>query len=250
MQDRGESLLLVVGGNEDDDHATSVPRRPRPLQAEGRIVARRFRNRLDAGGELGALLVAECRSASDPDLVVFGLPRGGVPVAGAVADALGVPVDILVVRKLGVPGHEELAMGAIASGGAVVLNDVLIERLGVSQEALSAVIVREAAELERRETTYRKGRQSADVTGKAVIVVDDGIATGASMKVALQAVRQLEPRALYAAAPVASSESTSELARDADAVFVVATPEPFHAVGYWYDDFRQTTDEEVVAIVG
>jgi predicted phosphoribosyltransferase len=220
------------------------------MQAEGRIVRRRYRNRVTAGRELGTLLADECPSACDPDLVVLGLPRGGVPVAAAAAARLDAPVDILVVRKLGVPGHEELAMGAIASGGSVVLNDGFIQRLGVSDEALSAVVARESKELERRETSYRRGRPNLDVGGMAVIVVDDGIATGASMKVALEAVRQLEPRVLHAASPVASVEATRELSEYADGVFVVTTPEPFYAVGYWYDDFAQTTDDEVIEILG
>lgn len=213
-------------------------------------MARRFRNRHQAGRELGALLVEECADeAMVGDLIVLGLPRGGVPVADAVARGLEAPFDILVVRKLGVPGHEELAMGAVASGGCQVVNQGLVDQLGITKESIEAVVARESAELDRRESLYRMGRPELDLGGKAVVVVDDGIATGASMKVALEAVRQLGPRFLCASAPIASADAVARLGRVADSVVVVTTPEPFYAVGYWYDDFTQTSDDDVIALL-
>ena len=220
------------------------------MQAEGTAVPRRFRNRHEAGAELGELLVEERWSgAVAGGVLVLGLPRGGVPVAVAVAERMEAPVDILVVRKLGVPGREELAMGAIASGGSLVMNQGLIDELGIPQSAISLVVTREMAELERREALYRMGRPDIDVTDKTVVVVDDGIATGASMKVALEALRSRGPRLLCAAAPVASVDACERLGRVADNVVVVTQPDPFRAVGYWYDMFTQTTDDEVIALL-
>ncbi|MGI9528207.1 MAG: phosphoribosyltransferase [Acidimicrobiia bacterium] len=213
-------------------------------------MTRRFRNRHEAGNELGALLADERGSgALQGELVVLGLPRGGVPVAVAVAQNLDAPVDIVVVRKLGVPGREELAMGAVASGGSLVMNQGLADELGITKEAIAAVVARESAELTRRESVYRMGRPDLDVADKTVVVVDDGIATGASMKVALEALRSRRPRLLCAAAPVASADACSRLGRVADSVIVVTQPEPFRAVGYWYDSFTQTTDDEVIALL-
>lgn len=220
------------------------------MRAEGTAVPRRFRNRHEAGGELGELLVEERRSgAIAGEVLVLGLPRGGVPVAVAVAERMKAPVDILVVRKLGVPGREELAMGAIASGGSLVMNQGLIDELGVPQSAISSVVTREMAELQRREALYRMGRPDIDVADKTVVVVDDGIATGASMKVAVEALRSQSPRLLCAAAPVASVDACARLGRVADSVVVVTQPDPFRAVGYWYDTFTQTTDDEVIALL-
>ena len=170
-------------------------------------------------------------------------------MAVAVADILDAPVDIAVVRKLGVPGHEELAMGAVASGGSLVMNQGLVDELGITEQALASVVARETAELERRESMYRMGRPDLDLADKTVVVVDDGIATGASMKVALEALRSRRPRLLCAAAPVGSVDACARLGRVADSVVVVARPDPFRAVGYWYDTFTQTTDDEVIALL-
>ena len=208
---------------------------------------RRFRNRTLAGEQLGELVAQ--RLDRDPDTIVLGLPRGGVPVADGVARALGVPLDVFVVRKLGLPGHEEFAMGAIASGGATVLNTDVIDRIGLSDATVEGVIQREGAELARREEAYRGDRPALDLTGKTVILVDDGIATGSSMQAAVLATRSLGPKRVIVATPTAPPDSVATLSELADDVIAVRTPEPFLAVGYWYDDFAQTTDGEVIDIL-
>ncbi|MGI9253739.1 MAG: phosphoribosyltransferase [Thermomicrobiales bacterium] len=201
-----------------------------------------FVDRLDAGRQLAAALL---RYANRPDIVVLGLPRGGVPVAAEVAAALHAPLDALMVRKLGVPGHEELAMGAIASGGLRVLNDDVLRDLRLPASAIDAVEQRERTELERRERAYRGDRPMPDLRGKTVIVVDDGLATGATMRAALGAIRRQAPAWLVAAAPVAAP-SVREMLRDvADDIVLVAAPSPFYAVGAWYGSFPPTTDDEV-----
>lgn len=202
-----------------------------------------FPNRLAAGRLLGAA-VAE-RYKGRPNLLVLGLPRGGVPVAYGVAAALGAPLDVFIVRKLGVPGHEELAMGAIASGGVRVLNRDVLEYVPVSDKAMEAVTVREQRELERRERAFRGDKPPLDVRGKVVIVVDDGLATGSTMRAAVQALRQMEPEAIVVAVPVAAPSTCRDFQREADDVLCLSTPEPFEAVGLWYEDFEQTTDAEV-----
>lgn len=176
---------------------------------------------------------------------MLALPRGGVPVAFEVANALDAPLDVLVVRKLGVPGHEELAMGAIASGGAHVLNDNVIEWLRIPPEDVTRIAAREEKELQRREAAYRDGRRALDVTGRVVVLVDDGLATGATMRVAVHAVRALEPESVVVGVPAGSPETCDELAREADEVVCATTPEPFYGVGRWYRDFGPTSDEEV-----
>ncbi len=200
-----------------------------------------FSTRRDAGRLLGEHLAA--RHLEDP--VVLGLPRGGVPVAFEVAAALGAPLDVFVVRKLGVPRREELAMGAIASGGIRVLVPEVVEDLRVPPELIDAVTDVERRELERREREYRGDRVLRPVAGRTVILIDDGAATGASMRAAIQAVRALNPARIVAAAPVMSAEGRDRIREVADAVEVLAVPEPFHGVGVWYDDFSQTSDEEV-----
>jgi predicted phosphoribosyltransferase len=202
-----------------------------------------FRNRTEAGRALGAA-VAE-RYGGRTNTIVLGLPRGGVPVAYAVAAAIGAPLDVFVVRKLGVPGHEELAMGAIASGGARVLNRDVLDYVAVREEVIESVTAREQRELERRERAFRGNKPPLDVKGKTVIVVDDGLATGSTMRAAVGALRQMEPRAIVVAVPVASSSACQDLRSEADDVVCLSTPEPFQAVGLWYDDFDQTTDQEV-----
>lgn len=179
------------------------------------------------------------------DAVVLALPRGGVPVGYEVALALGAPLDVFVVRKLGVPGQEELALGAIASGGVQVLNEDLVRELGIGPEVIARIAERELRELERRERLYRDGRPPAAVEGRHVVVVDDGLATGATMRAAVQALRQHRPASVTVAVPVAA-EDTRDLFRSvADDIVCLATPEPFRAVGLWYRDFRPTSDDEV-----
>src|SRR3982075_319563 len=201
-----------------------------------------FRDRREAGRVLAEKLTAY---ANRPDVLVRALPRGGVPVGYEVARALGAPLDVFVVRKLGVPGYEELAMGAVATGGVLVLNDQLVERLGIPQHIIDAVAARERQELARRERLYRSGRPPLDVRGRPVILVDDGLATGATMHAAIQALRQQNPARIVVAVPTASPETCEEMRARADDVICGITPEPFDAVGRWYRDFSQTTDEEV-----
>lgn len=201
-----------------------------------------FRDRRAAGRLLAAQLAAY---AHRPDVVVLALPRGGVPVAYEVARALGAPMDVFVVRKLGVPGYEELAMGAVATGGVRVVNDAVVKRLGIPDHLVEAVAEDELQELARRERLYRGHRPPPDVRGRTVILVDDGLATGASMHAAVAALRQLQPARIVVAVPTASPETCEQLRTEVDEVICAMTPEPFQAVGRWYEDFSQTTDEEV-----
>ncbi|HJZ93790.1 MAG TPA: phosphoribosyltransferase [Gemmataceae bacterium] len=201
-----------------------------------------FEDRHDAGRQLAAKLG---RYAGRPDGIILALPRGGVPVGYEVARALGVPLDLFLVRKLGVPGREELAMGAIASGGVRVLNEDVVRELGIPQRWVDEVTADEAAELRRREAAYRDDRPAPDVRGKTVILVDDGLATGASMRAAVAALRQLGPARIVVAVPVAAAQTCKEFRSEADEVVCAETPEPFYAVGTWYEDFSQTTDDEV-----
>ncbi|HEX5724218.1 MAG TPA: phosphoribosyltransferase [Longimicrobiaceae bacterium] len=210
-----------------------------PFQPE---VATRFRDRADAGQRLAREL---SRYAGRPDVVVLALPRGGVPVGYEVARALGAPLDVFLVRKLGVPGHEELAMGAIASGGTRVLNPRVVEALGIPDRVIDAVAAREEEELERRERAYRGARPQPRLEGCTVVLVDDGLATGSTMRAAAAAVRQHRPREVVVAVPVAAGETCDEIRDEVDDVVCALTPEPFYAVGLWYEDFSQTTDEEV-----
>lgn len=205
-----------------------------------------YRDRRHAGAELGRALHAY---AGRDDVTVLALPRGGVPVGYEVAQALSAPLDVFVVRKLGVPGHEELAMGAIASGGVRVLGDAVIGMLGIDAAAVEAVARREQAELQRREQAYRAGRAPLDVEGRVAIVVDDGLATGSTMRAALQALRRLGPQRLVAAVPVAAPGSCEALRGEADEVVCVQSPARFRGVGQWYEDFSQTGDEEVRALL-
>ncbi|MFF0793800.1 erythromycin esterase family protein [Streptomyces spiralis] len=203
---------------------------------------RLFSDRADAGRVLAKLLE---RYRGDPDVIVLGLPRGGVPVAYEVATALGAPLDVFLVRKLGVPGQEEVAMGAIADGGVVVLNEDVVRGLGILPDTLRSAVEQEARELLRREQAYREGRPSPELEGRTVILVDDGLATGASMRAAIQALRRHRPARIVAAVPAAPESTCRELADMADDVVCATTPSPFFAVGASYWDFRQTTDEEV-----
>jgi putative phosphoribosyl transferase len=205
-------------------------------------MAPRFLNRTDAGRRLAATLSAY---AGRPDVIVLALPRGGVVVAYEVARELDVPLDVFIVRKLGVPGHEELAMGAIASGGALVLDEALVRELRISERAFRAVIEAEQRELERREKEYRGDRPPPDIAGRTVVLVDDGLATGASMRVAVAALKQEHPARIVVAVPIAPPETCDALRREVDDVVCAVTPVPFYAVGLWYEDFSQTTDKEV-----
>jgi putative phosphoribosyl transferase len=196
--------------------------------------------------EAGRFLASKLKEYADrPDVLVLALPRGGVPVAYEVAQALHAPLDIFLVRKLGLPGREELAMGAIASGGVIVLNEDVVRALGITQDVLESVIAAEHKELERRERSYRGDRPPPDVRGRTVILVDDGLATGSTMRAAVAALRRQGPARIVVAVPIGAPETCSEFEREADDVICAVTPEPFYAVGLWYGDFSQTTDEEV-----
>lgn len=199
-----------------------------------------FRDRVDAGRRL-----AEELSSYGPNILVLALPRGGVPVAFEVATVLGAPLNVFLVRKLGVPGREELAMGAIASGGVRVLNHDVIRSLHVSEREIAAVVEREEHELLRREHLYRGDRPLPEVEGRSVVLIDDGVATGATMRAAILALRQHHPARLIVAVPVGAPDTCELLRQEADEVVCVATPEPFYGVGRWYEHFPQTDDKEV-----
>ena len=201
-----------------------------------------FRDRTDAGRQLAAKLALY---AGRTDVRVLALPRGGVPVAFEVAKALRAPLDVFLVRKLGLPGHEELAMGAIASGGVRVLNEDVVRRFRVSDDVIDAVAAEEEKELDRRERLYRGDRPTTDVRDRTVILVDDGLATGATMRAAVVALRQQRPARIVVAVPVGAAETCAEFETEADDTVCAHTPKPFYGVGMWYDDFSQTTDEEV-----
>jgi predicted phosphoribosyltransferase len=205
--------------------------------------APRYRDRFEAGQLLGRELVR--RLGKRDDVIVLALPRGGVPVGYEVAKALDAPLDVFIVRKLGVPGHEELAMGAIASGGVRILNRDVLGYVSLPQQAIDAVAAREQQELERRERSYRGSRPPLDVRGKTVIVVDDGLATGSTMRAAVAALRKMEPKQVIVAVPVAAPTTCEEFRQEGIEIICLRTPEPFQAVGLWYEDFSQTTDEEV-----
>lgn len=203
-------------------------------------------DRVAAGRALAELLAGQ----GGTDSVVLALPRGGVPVAFEIAEALGCPLDLMLVRKLGVPGHSEFAMGAIASGGVRVLNEDTLRSLGIGEVAIEAVERREAEELARRERVYRGERPAPNLRGKRVILVDDGIATGATMRAAVQAVRTLGAARIIVAVPVGAQETLAALRHEADEVICPLSPEPLWSIGRWYRDFSQTSDEEVIDLLG
>ncbi|MGK0619002.1 phosphoribosyltransferase [Meiothermus cerbereus] len=209
---------------------------------------RPFKDRSQAG-ELLAERLVELGYDQQPNLLVFGLPRGGVPVAFQVARRLGAPLEVWVVRKLGTPGHEELAMGAIASGGGRVLNQEIVDSLQISAQTIAAVEQQQLAELQRREQLYRGHRPFPDLRGKTVLLVDDGLATGATMKAAIAAARQKKPARLVVAVPVAPPDTVAEIQALVDEVVCLITPPFFQAVGLWYEHFPQTSDEEVLALL-
>jgi putative phosphoribosyl transferase len=201
-----------------------------------------FKDRADAGRKLATRLT---RHVDREDVVVLALPRGGVPVAYEVSKALKAPLDIFLVRKLGVPGHEELAMGAIASGGVRVINEDLVDYLGIPNEVIDEIAAVEQRELERRDHAYREDRPPLEVKDKVVIVIDDGLATGSTMRAAAASLRKQKPRTIVVAVPVASLQTCEEFRTEVDEIVCAVTPENFQGVGLWYDDFSQTTDEEV-----
>jgi predicted phosphoribosyltransferase len=201
-----------------------------------------YRDRIEAGKYLAAQLA---HYANRDDVLVLALPRGGVPVAYEVAKALSAPLDIFLVRKLGVPGHEELAMGAIATGGVRVLNDDVVEYLLIPAGVIDSVAADELRELERRERAYRGNRPEPTVRGKTVILVDDGLATGSTMRAAAAALRQQSPARIVVAVPVSAPQTCDEYRMGVDEIVCATMPEPFYGVGQWYRDFSQTTDEEV-----
>jgi predicted phosphoribosyltransferase len=205
-----------------------------------------FRDRADAGQVLASRLNPYARQS---DVLVLGLPRGGVPVARAVARALGLRLDVFLVRKLGVPGHEELAMGAIASGGVRVLNTEVVAGLRISEAVIEDVAAAQGRELERRERAYRGDRPPAEVRGLGVILVDDGMATGATMRAAVAALRPRGPRRIVVAVPVAALPTCREFADEVDEVICAFTPDPFYAVGLWYRDFAEMSDAEIARML-
>ena len=206
----------------------------------------KFKDRTDAGQQLAAKLGAY---SGRSDVIVLGLPRGGVPVAFEVARQLQAPLDVFLVRKLGVPGHAELAMGAIAEGGVKVLSEALIAELGIPLRLVERVAVRERMDLDRHDQVYRDGRKLPTVRNRTVILVDDGLATGSTMQAAVTALRRLQPTRIVVAVPVGSADTCERLRQFADDVVCVATPEPFRAVGLWYEEFSQTSDDEVRAFL-
>ena len=211
------------------------------------LQAPRFRDRQEAGKRL-AEAVAEYEGRAD--VLVLALPRGGVPVGAEIARALDVPLDLMLVRKLGVPGHRELAMGAVAAGGIRVLNEDVVRTLDLDDEAIETVARGEQRELERRSEAYRAGRPAAEVADRVVILVDDGLATGATMRAAVAALNAQRPARIVVAVPVAPPETCEALREEADEVVCLAEPDPFMAIGVWYEDFPQLTDDEVRELLG
>jgi putative phosphoribosyl transferase len=235
---------MPTSGDVDDP----IARQARWLQCfNGRRVSQMyFQDRYDGGRRLAKRLR---QYATQPEVLVLALPRGGVPVGSEVARALCAPLDVFLVRKLGVPGHEELAMGAVASGGVRVLNHEVIEHLHVPPRVIDRVTREQQRELERREQEYRGNRARPAIRDRTVIVVDDGLATGSTMRAACSALRAQSPTQLVVAVPVAAPETCADLGIDADRVVCFITPQPFYAVGVWYRDFAETTDEEVKALL-
>src|SRR5215831_16164616 len=205
-----------------------------------------YHDRTDAGKQLASQL---SEYTDRNDVLVLALPRGGVPVAYEVAKALRAPLDVFLVRKLGVPGYEELAMGAIATGDVRVLNDDVVSYLKIPETVINSVTASEQKELDRRERVYRGNRSEPDVKGKTVILIDDGLATGSTMRAAVAALRQQGPARIVVAVPVGAPETCADFQAEADEAVCARTPEPFYAVGVWYGDFSQTTDEEVRALL-
>jgi putative phosphoribosyl transferase len=205
-------------------------------------VTAQFQDRCEAGQFLATKLT---EYADDVSLLVLAMPRGGVPVAYEVAKALRAPLDVFLVRKLGAPGYEELPMGAVASGGVRIFNDEVIQRLGISEKVIEAITREKQQELERREKIYRGPREPVAIAGRSVILVDDGLATGASMRAAVHALKTMQPKTIIAAVPIGSADTCNQIRSEADEVVCGIMPDPFYAVGAWYSDFMQITDEEI-----
>ncbi|MEW6737735.1 MAG: phosphoribosyltransferase [Acidobacteriota bacterium] len=201
-----------------------------------------FNDRSDAGKRLATRLMSY---ANDPDVIILALPRGGVPVAYEIAEALNAPLDVFLVRKLGVPGHRELAMGAIASGGVCVINDDVVNYLNIPDEVIDRVSQEETQELYRREFLYRHGRAMPELPGRTIILVDDGLATGSSMRVAVKALKLAKPSRIVVAVPVAAPTTCNDFKDEVDEIICLETPESLQAIGLWYKDFSQTTDTQV-----
>jgi putative phosphoribosyl transferase len=208
---------------------------------------KRFRDRYEAGDLLGEFLMSEIGKLDGG--IVLGLPRGGVPIAARVASRLGLPLDVFIVRKLGMPGHAEYAMGAIASGGVMVLNEDAVRRMGIDSATIEAVAEEELLELERRERLYRGGTPPLELADRDIILVDDGIATGSTMRAAIKSIRINEASSLTVAVPVAPRSAEAEIGPLVDRYFALRTPTPFSAVGWWYHDFTQTSDGEVRSLL-
>ncbi len=208
-------------------------------------IAKRFKDRTEAG----IALARKLHAYAGHDALVLALPRGGVPVASVIAKNLELPLDIFLVRKLGLPGRDEFAMGAIASGGLRYLQVQVIHAFGVSERIVEMICENESRELKRREDLYRRGREPISVTGKTVILVDDGIATGASMRVAIMALRKMQAKKIVIAVPVAASETLNQLKAEVEDCICLMTPEPFFAVGQWYERFEQVSDDEVMQLL-
>ena len=206
-----------------------------------------FRDRHDAGRQLAHALAGY---AGHPDVLVLALPRGGVPVASEVARTLHAPLDVFLVRRLGVPGRKELAFGALATGGVRVLNEDLVQRLGIPPRVIAAITAAERKELQRRQLAYRGHRRNLPVRGRIVLLIDDGMATGASIRAALAVLRRARPARIVVAVPVAAAEACAALRAEVDEVICAWTPEPFHAVGHWYEDFAPPSDGEVRDLLG
>jgi putative phosphoribosyl transferase len=238
---RTRTSWLELVGEENTDRTWPVE--VRVTKGHNDMITKFFKNRSEAGRFLAQKLE---EYTNNPNVVVLALPRGGVPVAYEVAQALKAPLDIFVVRKLGVPGYDELAMGAIATGGIRVLNPRVVGYLDISDEMIEKVAVRERRELERRERLYRGTRPAINVRGRTAIIVDDGMATGSTMRAAVRALRQQQPEKIVVAVPVGARETCDSFAKEVDTMCICAiTPEPFDGVGLWYRDFEQTSDDEV-----
>ncbi|KAJ3030064.1 UNVERIFIED_CONTAM: hypothetical protein HDU68_010196 [Siphonaria sp. JEL0065] len=208
-----------------------------------------FRDRTHAGNYLASVLASESEAEAQADKIVLALPRGGVPIAFPIARALDAPLDLLLVRKLGIPGHEEYAMGALAAGGVSYINEDVIQQLGIKDAQVQSVVDLETRELERRNIEYRGGRLPLNVQGKIVYLVDDGIATGATMRASILAIKQMDPKEIVVVAPVGAPDSCREMGRIVDRVVVPLQPRNFNAVGLWYNDFPQTDDKEVLLLL-